>query len=764
MFFFMFCFFSRSAHGLVRTARTFFVSTMVLFFGYLHAQNDVPAPDSTSLNLQQVVIQATRASASAPVPHTNVRSADIRRAYHAQDLPYLLSATPSTVENSDAGTGIGYTGMRIRGTDPTRINVTLNGVPLNDAESQAVFWVNLPDLAASATEIQVQRGVGNSTNGAGAFGATVNIDLSEVKADPFAEISSTLGSFNTQKFSARAGTGLLDRRWAFSGRLSSIRSDGYIDRATADLNAYHLSGAYVGDKQSFQAHVLSGREVTYQAWYGVPTQYADDPARRMYNVAGTEKPGTPYDNEVDNYRQTHYLLHYKRLLTNHLQLQLNGHYTRGKGFFEQYKADQAFADYGVPAAATADTTDLIRRLWLDNHFYGTTFALQWKPENKAHWLLGGAWSRYQGGHYGDVIWAEFAETLPKETRYYENNADKRDANLYAKTDIHFNHGWNMFVDLQYRNVQYTFLGFDNNLNNVDQAATLHFFNPKMGLSRQLNEHAQAYFFAGVANREPNRDDFTQSTPDTRPKPERLHNIETGLRWNNATWNATANLYYMHYRDQLVLDGRLNAVGAYIRTNVPKSYRAGVELEGTVQATARLRVAANLSLSQNRIRQFIEYRDNWDTGQQDVLTWRHTPIAYSPAVVSRIETGYAFWKQKQHRLELSLAGKYVGKQYLDNTGNDHTTLSDYAYADARLHYDWTPEGSRQRASLLLSVNNLFDAQYSNNGWTYRYTSEGYDETPFNPYARAEGNGSYNQTGFFTQAGRYWMLTLIWGIGL
>jgi iron complex outermembrane receptor protein len=221
---------------------------------------------------------------------------------------------------------------------------------------------------------------------------------------------------------------------------------------------------------------------------------------------------------------------------------------------------------------------------------------------------------------------------------------------------------------------------------------------------------------------------------------------------------------MHYRDQLVLDGRLNAVGAYIRTNVPESYRAGVELEAAGQPTARLRLAANLSVSQNRIRAFTEYRDNWDTGAQDVLTWRHTPIAYSPAVVSRIETGYAFWKQKQHRLELSLAGKYVGKQYLDNTGNDHTTLSDYAYADARLHYDWTPEGSRQRASLLLSVNNLFDAQYSNNGWTYRYTSEGYDETPFNPYARAEGNGSYNQTGFFTQAGRYWMLTLIWGIGL
>lgn len=741
----------------------------------LSAQTSALPPKSDTLQpsewriQQAVVIQATRASSLSAVPHVNLKAADLRRVYHAQDIPYLLASTPSLVESSDAGAGIGYTGMRIRGADPTRINVTINGVPLNDAESQAVFWVNLPDLAASAAEIQVQRGVGSSTNGAGAFGATVNIDLSQVSAEPYAELSGTLGSFNTQKFSARAGTGLIDGRWAFSGRLSRVHSDGYIDRASADLDALHLHGVYLGDRQSVQVHVLSGRETTYQAWYGVPAQYINDPDLRTFNVAGTEKPGEPYPDESDNYRQTHYLAHYKRVLNPFLQLQLNGHYTRGKGYFEQYKADQALSDYGVPSG-TEDTTDLIRRLWLDNHFYGATFALLWKPGDNPpllargpEFMLGGAASRYQGTHFGDVIWAEYAETLPKDYRYYENEAQKTDANVYGKIDLHFRNRWSTMLDVQYRRVDYSFLGFDNDLNNVTQDAALHFFNPKIGVNWAATQDLQVYFFAGIGNREPNRDDYTQSTPDSRPSPERLYNGESGLRWSRGAWRASANLFYMYYRDQLVLDGRLNDVGAYIRTNVPRSYRTGLELEGSGRPAERIRLAANLSLSRNRIETFTEYRDNWDTGAQEAFTWNNTPIAYSPDLVARAEAGFMFWKKKAHQAEVSITGKFVGKQYLDNTGNENTVLPAFGYGDFRLNYDWAPTQHGQQLSVIFTVHNLFDAAYSNNGWTYRYTSQGFDETPFNPYARPEGNGVYNQTGFFAQAGRYVMATVVWAIG-
>ncbi len=704
--------------------------------------------------LDAVLIQSTRAGRDAPVPHVNIRAADIRQVYHAQDIPYLLSSTPSLVETSDAGLGIGYTGMRIRGTDPTRINVTINGVPLNDAESQAVFWVNMPDLAASAAEIQVQRGVGTSTNGAGAFGATVNIDMSGIEAEPGAEVSATVGSFHTQKVSARVHTGLLGDRFAFGGRLSSIRSDGYIDRAEADLQSFHLTGAYIDERQSVQAHILSGREMTYQAWYGVPVQYAADPSLRTFNVAGTERPGDPYDNEVDNYRQTHHLVHYKRQLTQKMHLQINGHYTRGKGFFEQYKAGQSFEDYGV-AVSGEGTTDLIRRLWLDNHFYGSTFALQHDPDGPLEHTAGGAVSRYTGDHFGDVIWAADAANLPKDFRYYQNSAAKTDANIFWKATYKLAAHWAGLLDLQYRTVHYAFLGYDNNLNNVEQTASLHFFNPKIGATWTPSAAIQAYVFSGIGHREPNRDDYTQSTPNTRPRPERLYDLEGGLRWKRRTWNSAANLFYMHYRDQLVPDGRLNDVGAYIRTNVPVSHRAGLELECTGQPTPLLLLSGTLSLMQHRIRRFTEYRDNWDTGEQDIFVYEQVPIAFAPNVVARAEVGYTLLRRARQQLQTSLTGKHVGKQHLDNTGNQQTVLPRFTTIDWRVNYTLNRSDAGPKVDLVLTVFNLLQERYSNNGWTYRYTSQGFDETPINPYARAEGNGVYNQTGLFTQAGRHIM---------
>ncbi len=718
-------------------------------------------PDSVRLNT--VVIQSTRVDIRTPVPHTNLSAEQIASTLHAQDIPFLLAATPSLVENSDAGTGIGYTGMRIRGSDPTRINVTLNGIPLNDAESQGLFWVNLPDLAASAAEIQVQRGVGSSTNGAGAFGATVNVDLSRVQAAPFATLSSTVGSFQTWKQSAYVGTGLINNRWAFTGRLSGVQSAGFIDRAAVDLFSYHLTGTYISDKQSLQAHVLSGKEITYQAWNGVPAQYLADPILRRFNTAGAEKPDAPYRDEVDNYTQRHYMLMYKRVLSAGLELQLNAHYTRGYGYFEQYKAQEAAADYGLYSWMSGDSlgraTDLVRRRWLDNHFYGATYALHWTPQPHQSWMLGGGFHQYQGRHFGEIIWAKQAD-VNNDYVYYDNDARKQDGNVFLKVEHHFSRGLSTFIDLQTRVVGYRFLGYNNFLDQVDQEVRLLFFNPKLGLNYRLHEALNVYLFAGMAHREPNRDDYTQSSPSSRPRVERLLDLEGGLKWKKERVSAQANLFYMQYYNQLVLDGRINDVGAFIRTNVRDSYRAGLELEAQWRASARWTLDGHVALSRNKVREFREYRDNWDTGGQDEFVYKNTDLAFSPAVVSRLELTHALLKPSgRHQLALSVSGKYVGVQYLDNTGNAATQLSPYFYSDIRANYGYRLK-SGQELQLVFSVLNVLNAQYSSNGWAYRYTSAGYDARGDDPYVRSEGAGVYHQAGFFPQAGRHVMCTMRW----
>lgn len=729
------------------------------------AQRTDQSTDSTLL--QTVVIQATRTGAHSPIPHTNYGARDIARQYQAQDVPFLLSGVPSLVESSDAGTGIGYTGMRIRGSDPTRVNVTINGIPINDAESQGVFWVDLPDLATSAAEIQVQRGVGSSTNGAGAFGATVNLDISRIEPEPFAVLTNSLGSFSTAKQSVYVGTGLLGNRFAFSGRLSRISSDGYIDRASADLKSYHVSGAYIDSDQSVQFHLLSGKEITYQAWNGLPAQYLDIDSLRTYNSAGTERPGTPYDNEVDDYTQQHFLLHYKRNLSQQMSVQVNGHYTRGYGYYEQYKAGQEYADYTLPPLVLGDTvlqqTDLIRQRWLDNDFYGGTFALRWKPAvnppllgKPPEFMLGGAWSRYEGRHFGDVIWSAYG--FPDDFRYYDNDATKNDGNVYGKMELHFRGGLSVFTDLQYRAVDYTFLGFDQNQQNVTQTAELRFFNPKAGLIWQFHSNANVYAFWGVGQREPNRDDYTQSTPESRPLPERMNDWEGGFRFRKSGHEMRLNLFFMDYRDQLVLDGRINDVGAYIRTNVPDSYRTGAELEATVQAGRQLTFAGNVAISRNKVKRFTAYLDNWDTGEQESQLFEQSDLAFSPSVVARGELRWQpFPDVEKHQFQISIAGKYVGKQYLDNTENEQTALPAYFFSDLRLNYDLA-DWLGQRMSLILAVNNLFDATFISNGWVYRYISAGYDDRPNNPYTRLETGNRYYQAGFFPQAGRNLMATL------
>lgn len=741
---------------------TFFRSILPFFlllftFSSLFAQT---ADDSVAL--KAVVIQATRTGAKSPVPHSNVGAAQIARTYQAQDVPFLLSGVPSLVETSDAGAGVGYTGLRIRGSDPTRVNVTINGVPLNDAESQGVYWVNLPDLAASAAEIQVQRGVGSSTNGAGAFGATVNVDLSRFSAVPTATLSNSVGSFGLLKNALQVGTGYLPgTKVSFSARVSSIRSDGYIDRAAANLQSVHLNGGYIDDRQSLQAHLLWGKEKTYQAWYGLPAQYYDSGENRTYNPAGTERSDQPHPNEVDNYTQRHHLLHYKRHLSPHLMLQLNGHYTRGYGYYEQYKAGESLTDYQMPELVLTDTvlgtSDLIRRRWLDNHFYGATWALVQKTRF-SNITYGGALSRYTGKHFGEVVWAQLA-TAPINHHYYDNDAQKTDGNVFVKAEISLNKRMTALVDMQVRQVRYSFLGYNNLLENVTQDAQLLFFNPKAGLHYQWNPHTTYTLFAGIGNREPNRDDYTQSTPNSRPKAERLYNIESGFKTGGKKWNTSINLFGMYYRNQLVLDGRINDVGAYIRTNVPESYRAGVEVEAMARPSERFTCAGNLALSRNRITHLTEFRDNWADGIQEQFLYKNTDLAFSPNLIARGELTYAILPDtRTHALSATLIGKWVGSQYLDNTGNKSTQLPAFGFLDTRINYD-LKEIIGQQVSIIIAVNNLLNAQYASNGWVYRFTSPGYDPTPDDAYTRKENGDTYHQAGYFPQAGRNFMATLV-----
>ncbi|HHH50043.1 MAG TPA: TonB-dependent receptor, partial [Saprospiraceae bacterium] len=533
----------------------------------------------SGLDIEEVLIYANWADRETPMSFRNYKKEDIETTNLGQDVPYLLRWSPSVVVTSDAGTGIGYTGIRIRGTDPSRINVTINGIPLNDSESQSSFWVDLPDFLSSTESVQIQRGVGSSTNGAGAFGGTINLNTAKLTDKAYATLNGSVGSFNTQKYNVLLGSGLLKNNFSFDARLSKISSDGYIDRASSDLKSYFVSAAYVGDKASLRFNVFSGHEITYQAWNGVPAQYIDDDKLRKTNTAGTEKSGEPHDNEVDDYTQTHYQIHYHQTLAKKTNLNIALHYTKGLGFFEQYKAAQDLVDYNLTPDAGIEKTDLIRRRWLDNDFYGTVFSLNVNPSNKLKTTLGGGWNKYLGRHFGEVIWARYMGSAEQGQRYYDNDAQKIDFNIFAKLNYQLSSLLNTYIDLQYRTVDYTFLGFDNDGKNITQNARLHFFNPKFGLFYKLKNNSNLYASFAVGNREPNRSDYTESTPASRPSHETLCNTELGFKqiWKHNYFNI--NAYHMKYNNQLVLTGQINDVGEQTRINVKDSYRLGLELDG-----------------------------------------------------------------------------------------------------------------------------------------------------------------------------------------
>lgn len=702
-------------------------------------------------NLDGLTITATRAGEKTPMTYTNLGKEELEERNLGQDVPYLLRWTPSAVVTSDAGTGIGYTGIRIRGSDPTRINVTINGIPLNDAESQGTFWVDLPDFISSTNDVQIQRGVGTSTNGAGAFGATINLNTAKLHEQAYGAVNLATGSFNTFKRNVTFGSGLLNGKFTLDGRLSKITSDGYIDRGSADLDSYFISGAYIGKKSSLRFNLFSGHEVTYQAWNGVPADLLDDPETRTFNSAGTDKAGEPHDNEVDDYRQTHYQLLYDQQLENNWQLSLALHYTKGMGFFENYEGNANMASFNLTPITIGDSTisrsDLIQRRWLDNDFYGGIFSLQHQTEDqKLTSTLGGGYNTYEGLHFGEVIWARYASESELSDRYYENDAVKKDFNIYAKWNYELAKGINAYLDLQYRMVDYEFLGFNDNLQNVEQSASLNFFNPKAGIWYQVNDASEMYLSFAVANREPNRNDYTENPISAVPKPERLYNTELGYKWRNKQGAIGANFYYMSYRDQLVVNGQINDVGEYIRVNVDNSYRAGLELVGGIALSSKVRLDLNATFSDNKVKQFSEFMDQYDEnfnwlGQKEVVR-ENTPLAFSPSVITGADLAWDAVNSSNQQLTFNLMSKYVSRQYIDNSGDESNTLDPYFFTDLGIHYRWQPKGLQELGVRLL-VRNITDNLYETNAWSYRYQF---------------GNTTLVDQGFYPQAGVNYLLGL------
>jgi iron complex outermembrane receptor protein len=695
---------------------------------------------------EEVVIRGARAGEKAPVTYSTLDEGSIRKTNQGQDMPFLLQYLPSVVSTSDAGTGIGYTSLRIRGTDQTRINVTMNGIPLNDAESQGVWWVDLPDIASSVEDIQVQRGVGTSTNGPAAFGATLGLRTRQPSPESFAELHLGAGSFSTWKAMAGAGTGLLGGRWAFEGRASRTISDGYIDRASSDLASYYFTGGYYGEKHIVKATVFSGNEETYQAWDGVPGYLLD--SLPTYNGLGMylDAGGNTayYKDQTDNYRQDHYQLYWAHQPHRPWGLNLALHYTRGAGYYEEYKVEQEFADYGIPPPViegdTVESGDLVRRRWLENDFFGMTFGIHLFGINKLTLTFGGSGSYYMGDHFGEIIWSQVAVIYDKDHRWYENTGNKADGNLYVKIGLDLNSRMSLYGDMQLRGVGYDISGIDNDLRDISQEHRHLFFNPKLGLSWSPGPASRVYGSLAIGHREPNRSTLVDANP-AKPYPRRevLYDAEAGYAFRKDRFSLESNIFIMVYRDQLVLTGKINDVGDPVMENVPQSYRIGLEAACRVPIAKKIDWYVNSTLSLNKITDFTEYVDDWDNWPEQVVNeLGTTDIAFSPSMVAAGILSYRPWGF----LELALYSKYVGSQYIDNTSSDARKLDPYFVNDLMARFSRS-FGLLKELSLTLKVYNLFNTSYITNAWVYRYYSQG-------------DYGAYD--GYFPQAGAYFMASL------
>ena len=661
-----------------------------------------------------IEINAVRAGKNYPFTQSMISKKEIGSKNLGQDIPILLNQVPGVVVNSDAGNGIGYTGMRIRGTDATRINITLNGIPYNDAESQGVYFVNLPDLISSTNSIQVQRGVGTSSNGTGSFGGTINILTNEVQPLPYATLSKSYGSFNSNKNTVKAGTGLINDQYTFDIRLSSINSNGYIDRSKSDLKSFFISAASIKEKSSFRLNIFSGKEKTYQAWYGITEDQLT--SNRRENSAGTEKPGTPYDNETDNYTQTHYQAFYNKKINSNWNFNNASYLTKGDGYYEQYKADQEFSNYGLANpkidGIEIHATDLIRQLWLSNQLIGNNLSLQFKDEHKEI-MIGGGISHYHGNHFGKVIWSNIG--IPKEYTWYDLTANKYESHFFTKWLQKLGSNTNLFGDIQVRDVHYRINGFrDNPSLFINKSWT--FINPKMGLSKKLGKY-NLYLSYAMANKEPNRDDF-ESGLTQQPKFEKLGDYEMGIERVAGVNKLSVTAYYMNYTNQLILTGKINDVGAYTRSNVSKSFRAGIELEGNLTILKWLRIDNNLSLSKNKIKNYTEYYDDYDAGEQKSNFYQKSDISFSPSIIGNSIIKLDISKS----LHLNLTSKYVSRQYLDNTSRKDRSLNPYFIQDLQINHQLRFKNTKS-IDLSIQLNNIWNKLYEPNGYTYSYLYEG-----------------------------------------
>ncbi|MBE9481406.1 MAG: TonB-dependent receptor [Bacteroidetes bacterium] len=710
-------------------------SIKVSFIGYKTFIKKIKLEKNSELNFEmlsspvledEVIITATRAPEKSPTTYKNVSKNEIRDVNLGQDLPFLIETTPSTVVTSDAGAGIGYTSIRIRGTDMTRINVTINGIPLNDPESHGVFWVDMPDFASSVDNIQIQRGVGTSTNGAAAFGASINIQTLKLNPEPYAEINSSAGSFNTFKNNLTFGTGLIKGKFSFDGRVSKITSDGYIDRAFSDLKSFFVSGAYYGEKSILKLNIFSGKEKTYQAWMGVPKDSLK--TNRTYN------PYT-YDNETDNYQQDHYQLIYSKEINKNLLLNTALHYTHGKGYYEQYKKNRKFKDYLLDTlfigGDTISRTNLVQQKWLDNDFYGFTYSLNYKKKN-TDLILGGAWNKYNGKHFGKVIWAQFASNGSINHQWYDNTGVKTDFNIFGKINYNLNDKINLYGDVQYRRIYYSIDGDHDDLRDITQEHKFNFLNPKAGLYFDINENHSTYFSFAVSNREPSRSDYRDSDEDHIPTGETLYDYEIGYNFKSLNFAVDANMYYMNYKDQLILTGEINKVGDPIMTNVPKSYRAGIELAVGTKILQNLKWDINATFSRNKIKDFTAYIDNWSPPYKQITEDSgETYLSFSPDIIAGSIISY----KPINNLNISFISKYVSRQYIDNTSNKYRSLDPYFVNNLIINYSFKTRFIKE-IGFQLMINNIFNEKYETNAWVYRYYYE---------------DKEYMMDGYFPQAG-------------
>ena len=730
-----------------------YAMTACLFMAALNVCAQTKEKDSLRvIDLQEVEIISTRATGTTPVAFTNINKEQLKKQNFGQDLPYLLSMTPSAITTSDAGAGIGYTTLRVRGTDGTRINVTANGIPINDAESHNVFWVNLPDFASSVKDMQIQRGAGTSTNGAGAFGASINMQTGDFSLKPYAELNGSYGSFNTHKETVKAGTGLINGHWSFDARLSNISSDGYIDRASVGLNSYYLQGGYYSDNTSIKLITFGGKERTYHAWNYASKEEMEKYGRR-YNSCGymyTDDNGTDhfYEDQTDNYVQKNYQLLFNHNFTSAWNVNVGLHYTKGDGYYQEYKGGRKLVEYGLLPyehdGETVSKSDLIRKKAMDNWFGGGIFSVNYKG-NRLHTSLGGGLNRYDGDHFGKVLWVKnYIGNLDPDKDYYRNNATKNDGNLYLKANYELCSGVNAYADLQYRHISYKMYGQNDKWNSVTneglQQLAIHkkfdFFNPKAGLSWQINRNNRIYGSFSVAHKEPTRNNYTDGKFTEPPKAARLFDYELGYTFANSWLTFGANLYYMDYKDQLVLTGELNEIGEAVAANVPDSYRMGIELMAGLKLPCGFQWDINATLSRNRVENFTEtlYENEDPTGDTWSTYLGDTHIAFSPDFLLNNRFGYIY-----KGFEASLQSQYVSKQYMSNLNCKDHILDAYFVSNLNLSYTFTLPKTKS-ITVGCTIYNLFNEEYENNG----YAGSGF-------YYENGQKVRYNYAGYAAQAG-------------